>query len=120
MYSLSEIRKLQLNNEFYEEETDKYCLVSLQNKYLKEEDLKNQANFCVLQTIRAYKEKKIDKFRADFILNKIDAIEYSEDMIGIDMAIQKLNKEIIGDELHIPFFNSLCVRCDDLYVSFES
>lgn len=120
MYSLNEIQRLQIDNDFYDQENNRYCLVSLQNKTLNDSDLQNQSNFCVLQTIKAYKEKKIDKYQANFILNKIDAIEYSKDMLGIDVVIKKLNVEIIGEELHIPFFNSLCVECDDLYVGFES
>ena len=120
MYSMNDIQRLQLDEEFYQNENDKYCLVALENKHLALSDLQNQSNFCVLQTIQAYKEKKIDKNRANFILNKIDAIEYSENMIGIERAIEKLNKEIIGEELHMPFFNSLCIICEDLYVGFES
>lgn len=122
MYSISDIQRLQLDDEFYQEQNDKYCLVSFNSitkQLLNDVDLENQVNFCVLQTIRAYKEEKIDKNRANFILNKIDALEYSKNMLGVSSIIEKLNREIIGDELHIPFFNSLCVRCDDLYDSFK-
>ena len=122
MYSMSDIKRLQLDDDFYQSENDKYCLVSfsyITEQVLTKVDLKNQANFCVLQTIRAYKEEKIDKNRANFILNKIDALEYSEDMLGVEATINKLNKEIIGEELHIPFFNSLCVECGDLFDSFK-
>ena len=120
MYSINQIQRLQLDNEFYEEENEKYCLVSLQGKILTNTDVSNQANFCILQVLKAYKEKKIEKKYANFLINKIDAIEYSIDMLGAETVIKKLNKEIIEEELHIPFFNSLCVRCDDIYAGFES
>ena len=120
MYSINEIQRLQLDNEFYEEENEKYCLVSLQGKILTNTDVLNQANFCILQTLKAYKEEKIEKNYANFLINKIEAIEYSIDMLGAEIVIKKLNKEIIEEELHIPFFNSLCVRCDDIYAGFES
>lgn len=120
MYSINQIQRLQLDNEFYEEENEKYCLVSLQGKILTNTDVSNQANFCILQILKAYKEKKIEKNYANFLINKIDAIEYSIDMLGVETVIKKLNKEIIEEELHIPFFNSLCVRCDDIYAGFES
>ena len=120
MYSINQIQRLQLDNEFYEEENEKYCLVSLQGKILTNTDVSNQANFCILQTLKAYKEEKIEKNYANFLINKIEAIEYSIDMLGAETVIKKLNKEIIEEELHIPFFNSLCVRCDDIYVGFES
>ena len=119
MYSINEIQRLQLDNEFYEEENEKYCLVSLQGKILTNTDVLNQANFCILQTLKAYKEEKIEKNYANFLINKIEAIEYSIDMLGAEIVIKKLNKEIIEEELHIPFFNSLCVRCDDIYAGFE-
>ena len=120
MYSINEIQRLQLDNEFYEEENEKYCLVSLQGKILTNTDVLNQANFCILQTLKAYKEEKIEKNYANFLINKIEAIEYSIDMLGAEIVIKKLNKEIIEEELHIPFFNFLCVRCDDIYAGFES
>lgn len=122
MYSMPEIQQLQLDEDFYESENNKYCLVSLKysRNNLTKMDLEHHSNFCVLQTIKAYKEKKIDKHQANFILNKIDALEYSVNMLGIETIIDKLNREIIGEELHIPFFDSLCILCEGLYVGFES
>ena len=118
MYSIEDIHRLQFDNKYFIEEGDKYCLVSLFGKELSQKDLKNQANFCILQIIRAYKENKIDKNTANHLINKVDALEYSEDMLGPERCIQKLNKEIIEDSLNIPFFNSLCVLCDDLYDAY--
>ena len=119
MYSINQIKRLQLDDEYYEEENEKYCLVSLQGRFLIESDASNQANFCILQILKAYKENKIEKRYANFLINKVEAIEYSVDMLGVDIVIKKLNKEIIEEELHIPFFNSLCIRCDDIYVGLE-
>ena len=104
-----------MDDSFRQREGDKYCLVSLQGRELSKRDLINQNNFCVLQTINAYKENKIDKNNANRILNKIDALVYAEDMLGVENLIKKLNREIIEEELHIPHFNYLCVICEDLY-----
>ena len=118
MYSIEQIRRLQTDNDFYKEEGDKYCLVSLIGKDLSLKDVENQANFCILQIIRALKKDFITSKRANYLINKIDVLEYSVDMLGPEKIIQKLNNEIVQDELHIPHFNSLCVICDDLYDSY--
>lgn len=119
MYTIEEIKKLQYDEEFRIDEGDRYCLVSPQGKEITEDIVHNQANFCILQTINAYREQYIDSNRANFIINKIDAIVYSLDMLGSELVIYKLNKEIIEDELYTPHFNYLCISCDDLYASFE-
>ena len=115
MYSIEEIQRLQYDNKFYEDEGDKYCLISIDGHELTQKDLHNQANFCILQVINAYKNKFVNKYEANRIINKIDAFVYSEDMLGVQRTIEKLNKEIIEDELHIPHFHSLCVLCEELY-----
>lgn len=119
MYTIDEIKQLQLNEEFYISEGDRFCLVSPQGKELNGQIMDNQAKFCVLQTLSAYKDGKIDKNQANYIIDKIDTIIYAVDMLGIEKVIDKLNKEVIEEELRIPFFNSICIDCDDLYASFE-
>jgi len=118
LYTMNDIVRLQMDDAFRESEGERYCIVSLQGHELSKEDLNNQGNFCILQVITAYKEKKLDKKNANRILNKIDALIYAEDMLGIERVIQKLNQEIIEEELHIPHFNSLCIPCEELYDSF--
>ena len=118
MYSIDEIKRLQKDESFYEEEGDKYCLVSLVGKPLTKKDVENQANFCVLQIIDALSKNYLTKKEANSLLNKIDALQYSTDLIGPKKVIEKLNKEIIEEELHIPHFNSLCVICSEIYDNF--
>ena len=118
-YTMDDIVRLQMDDKFREREGDKYCLISLQGRELSKQDLINQTNFCILQIIEAYKNKKINKNNANRILNKIDAFVYAEDMLGISQVIYKLNKDIIEEELHIPHFNSLCIVCEELYDSFR-
>lgn len=118
MYSMSEIRELQLNEKFFEEEGDKYCLVSLLGKTLTLQDVTNQANFCILQIIDAYKKKYLTGKKANDLINKVDVFEYSTDLLGPEKVIYKINKEIIEEELHIPHFNSLCVICEDIYDNY--
>lgn len=104
-----------MDEEFYENEGDKYCLVSLVGKDVSPKDVSNQANFCVLQIIRALKKEYLSSKEANDLINKIDAFEYSTDLLGPEKVIYKMNKEIIERELHIPHFNSLCVLCGDLF-----
>lgn len=119
MYTIEEIKKLQYDKDFRIDEGDRYCLVSPQGKELTKDIAHNQANFCILQTLKAYDENNIDGNRANFIINKIDAIIYSLDMLGVELVIHKLNKEIIEEELYAPHFNYICILCDDLYAGFE-
>ena len=116
MYSIEQIKRMQMDEEYFIEEGDRYCLVKIiPQKTFEKKDVENQANFCILQIIKALKEEFITKEKANELINKIDAFEYSVDMIGEERVIQKLNKEIIEQELHIPYFNSLCVLCSDVY-----
>lgn len=119
MYSIEQIKKLQYDNDFYNQEGDKYCLVSLFGKELTSKDVENQANFCILQIINHLKKDFITKNKANFLINKIDAFEYSLDLLGPEKVIEKINKEIIEDELNIPHFNSLCVLCGEVYDSYN-
>lgn len=118
MYSINEIKRLQMDESFYEEEGDKYCLVSLIGKTLTKKNIENQANFCILQVINALKKDYLTKEEANYLINKIDALEYSTDLIGPEKVIEKLNKEIIEEELHIPHFNSLCIICSEIYDNY--
>lgn len=115
MYSIDEIKRLQLDNDFYESEGERYCLVSLYGKDLTSKDVENQANFCVLQIIRALKKNFLSGEEANSLINKVDALEFSEDLLGPSQVIGKLNKEIVEEGLHTPHFNSLCVLCEEVY-----
>lgn len=119
MYNMQQITELQKNDEFFKKEGDKYCLVSIMGKSLSEKDVENQANFCILQIIDAYKKNYLTPKQANDLINKVDVFEYSIDMLGPEKVIQKINKEIIEAELHIPHFNSLCVKCGDIYDSYS-
>jgi hypothetical protein len=117
MYSIEQIKRLQIDEDFYKHEGDKYCLVSLLGKEITKNDVENHINFCILQIINYLKKGFLSKKKANFLINKIDAFEYSLDLLGPEKVVEKLNKEIIEDEFHIPHFNSLCVLCGEVYVS---
>ena len=118
MYSIEEVKRLQWDEEFFNEEGDKYCLVSIIGKDINSTDVENQANFCILKIINALKKDYISDLEANHLINKVDALEYSTDLLGPKRIIEKINKEIIEDELHIPHFNSLCVFCGDIYAVY--
>ena len=115
MYSMNQIRELQTNQQYFEDESERYCLVSLQNKELTFKDVENQCNFCILRIITDYKRGVLDSDNANFLINKIDTFEYMKDFLGPQKTIHKLNSEIIQDGLHLPHFHQLCIVCDDLY-----
>lgn len=119
MYSIKEIQRLQYDEDFFIDEGDKFCLISPVGREIDEHIASNQAKFCVLQTLNAYKENKIGKDLANYIIDKIDAIFYSADMLGYERVVQKLNFEIMEEELYTPHFNYICILCDDLYASFK-
>ena len=119
MYNIEEIKRLQIDEDFFIDEGDRFCLVSPLGREITSQIISNQAKFCVLQTLSAYKENKIDKKRANFIINKIDAIVDSIDLLGCQRVVEKLNNEIINEELQVPHFNYICILCDELYASFK-
>lgn len=119
MYTQKEIKLLQLDKAYRTAEQDRFCLVTMPFRDLTKKDVENQAKFCVLQVLDTYREDKIDSHEANRIINKIDALLYSCDMLGNDRIIVKLNKEIIEEELRMPYFNSLVIECDDLNAGFE-
>lgn len=119
MYTKGEIEQLKVNKTFLLSEEDRYCLVNLyQGHRLTSDDVKNQANFCILEAVNAYHERKITSDQLNTIIDKVELFVYAEDMLGYRRAIDKLNHEIIEEELHIPHFNALCVTCEDLYDTF--
>lgn len=113
MYTFDEIILLQTNNEFYESENDRLCLIR-KTKEVSSEVISNQAKFCVLQTIKGYKEGNLSRDEANNVINKIDAIYYGRDLLGNEKTFNKLNNDVINDELGTPFFNLMCVECDSL------
>lgn len=115
MYSIEEIKRLQKDKEFRKREEDRYCLVSLQGKNLSKKDVVNQCNFCILQILNAYEQDYITARNANFLIEEVETFEYTYDLLGPEKIISKLNKEVISDSLNTPFFNSLCVVCEELY-----
>lgn len=115
MYSMNEIKRLQVDKEYREQQEDNYCLVSLQGKKLSKKDVENQCNFCILQVLNAYEQEFISARNANFLIETIETYEYTYDLLGAEKIISKLNTEIISEALNTPFFNSLCVVCSDLY-----
>ena len=53
MYSIEQIKRLQYDEEYYYEEGDKYCLVSMFGKDITRKDIENHANFCILEILLA-------------------------------------------------------------------
>ena len=118
MYTMNEIIRLQNDEDFLEQELNRFCLVEKKTEKIDSTIVSNQAKFCVLQVIGDYKQNKITRERANYIINKVDAIIYAEDMLGSQRIVEKLNKEVIGDELYVPFFDAVCIECGKLYDSF--
>lgn len=119
MYSINDVKRMQQDEDYFFEQNERYCLISLSNRELDFDDVENQANFCILQTINAYKNGYLSPKDVNRIINKIDVFNYSKDLLGPDKVIDKLNKEIIEEELHTPHFNSLCIPMEEIYDSYK-
>lgn len=115
MYSMNEIHRLQTDEEFFIQENEKYCLVSLDGKDISLDDVKNQCNFIILTIITHLKRNFINPIKANRLIEELDALEYSASLIGFERTIKKINKEIVEGQLRTPYFNQLCIVCDDLY-----
>lgn len=115
MYSINQVQQLQTNPQYLEQEENRYCLISLIGKQLTNKDVENQCNFTILQIIRALQNNNIDKHKANTLINTLETYEYTTNMLGPEKTIQKINKEIIETHLNTPYFNSLCIECEDLY-----
>lgn len=120
MYTQNEIKLLQIDKKYRNAEENRFCLVTMPFRDLTKQDVENQAKFCVLQVLDTYRDEKINSNDANRIINKIDALLYAHDMLGSQRIIEKLNKEIIEEELRLPYFNSLVIECDDLNDDFKS
>ena len=115
MYSINQVQQLQTNPQYLKQEENRYCLVSLIGKQLTTTDIENQCNFAILQIIRALQNKNITPQKANQLINTLETYEYTQDMLGPQKTIEKINKEIIEQNLNTPHFHSLCIKCDDLY-----
>ena len=115
MYTTKQIHQLQTDEDFFNRENEKYCLVSLEGKEITKEDVENHCNFCILTIITHYKRGFIKGFQANMLIDTLDTYEYSTDLLGPEKVIDKINREIVSRKLNTPHFNHLCVKCDDLY-----
>ena len=56
MYSISQIKKLQVDEDYYSAESNKYCLTQ---NFIKDnltfQDVENHCNFCILRILNDYK-----------------------------------------------------------------
>ena len=87
----------------------------MQGKELSNNDVENHCNFCILTILTHYERGFIDSSVANSLIEKLETYEYSTDLLGPKKVIDKINSEIIGESLNTPYFNQLCVKCDDLY-----
>lgn len=113
MYSRQTLDLLMIKNDYYYDECEKYCLLEPQNAFYTTDTLHAHANFIILYAVGAYKEHKIQEYELNSIYDKIEALLYAEDMLGIKRIIEKLNKEILEDLLNETNFHYICVRCNN-------
>lgn len=116
MYSIDQIKRLQVDEDYYSTESNKYCLTqNFVKDNLTFQDVENHCNFCILRILNDYKNGFLSSDDANELIDQIDVFEYSKDLLGAPKVIDKLNREIIQERLHLPYFNQLCVKCDELY-----
>lgn len=116
MYSRETLVLLTIKDDLFYDECNKYGLLDINEM---NEDLNNvivldwHVDFVILYAVAAYREHKIQESELYAIYDKIEALVYAEDMIGIEAVIKKINKEIVEEVLNESDFNYICVRCFD-------
>lgn len=111
MYSRQDVTLLTIKNDYYYNECEKYCLLSPEKAFYTIDILHTHANFVILYAIGQHREHIIQEYELNSIYDKVEALLFAEDMLGIKRVIEKLNKEILEDLLHESDFNYVCVRC---------
>lgn len=117
-FSLQDIRDFQYNSEELDEIVNTICLVEFDPQLVNERNFIIHSNFIMIEILLALNNDILDKNTANHLLNKVDALYDSTDMLTMERIIQKFNSEIVEDMLGVPYFNKIAIMCDDLYVSY--
>lgn len=116
--SLEEIKRLQYDPDYLLEVSESICLIEFDADRINQRVFTTHINFVIVQIIISLNKEFIDGRLANHLLNKVDALFDSTDMLSFERIIQKLNSEIVEDMLGMPYFNKMAVMCDDLYVGY--
>ena len=139
LYSKGDISRFKINTKAFEEECEKYCICKKTDNFYTSDNLKTSANlkksdnlkisddlyildnlishsnFVILAAVNDLREGMIDDFEVYKIHDKIEALVYASDMLGIKKIIDKLNEEILWDLLNINMMEAIVVLCNDKY-----
>lgn len=116
-FSVQDVKNLQYHGDVLDELVERICLVEFDPQLVNEQNFIVHTNFIMLEILLYLRNDFLDKTTANHLLNKVDALYDSVDMLSMERIIQKLNSEIVEDMLGIPYFNKIAIKCDDLYVS---
>lgn len=116
--TLDDIRQLQINPQYLDTMAEDICLVEFDPQLVNNKTFVVHTNFIMIEILLALRKDFIDKNMANHLLNKVDALFDSTDVLTMERIIEKLNIEIVQDMLGVPYFHKIAILCDDLYVSY--
>ena len=117
-YTIEDIKNLQYNQNILNDAINSICLLEFDSDLVNERTFIVHTNFVMLEILMALKKDFIDGVLANQLLNKVDALYDSTDLLSREVIIQKLNSEIIEGMLGVPFFNKIAVLCDEHFTGY--
>ena len=117
-FGIEEIKLLQIDTNYLNNIMESICLVEFDPQLVDDTTLNIHANFIIIEIILALQNDFIDDRTANHLINKVDALCDSVDMLTRERIIEKLNIEIVQDELRTPHFHKIAIMCDEIYVDY--
>lgn len=115
-YDNERINEIRYNPSRRYEENKKYRVMEYSER-LANSCVYDHTDYVVLSTINAFRNNYIDKYQCNKILDKIEGyyFAFEENLIDANQLCQKLNQEIMIEELGQFSWNNLGVFKDDTY-----
>lgn len=115
-YDNERINNIRYNSHKRYQENKKYRVVEY-NKNFARLYVYDHTDYVVLATLNALRNRYINKHECNKILDKIEGyyFAFEEGLINSEKLCQKLNQEIMREELHQENWNHLGVFKDDIY-----
>ena len=114
-FTIEDIKGFQYHMDELEAITNSICLVEFDPNLINERTFTIHTNFIMVEILIALRNSYIDGTLANFLLNKVDALYDSTDMLSRETIIKKFNSEIVEDMLGVPYFNKLAVICKEYF-----
>ena len=115
---VEDIHRMRADPAYLDEVYESMCLLEFNTEHVNEKNFIVHVNFVMVSILIALKKDYIGGSLANHLLNKVDALYDSTDMLPFERIIQKLNSEIVEDMLGVPYFNKIAIMCDEINVGY--